>query len=157
MPLATSLCRWFKQACDGRRSHFSDLIERQRGVNDDEAARLLAGQLKEPFANPNVEVEGLAAGSIGLGRRARQSGCGGHVQQERQVWLQTPGRGFVECANEPEVNSTPEPLVRQRGVSEAITHDDIASGEGRVDLLRYVLGAIGLEQKQLGEKRRRIV
>jgi len=73
MALATSLCRWFKQACDGRRSHFSDLIERQRGVNDDEAARLLAGELEEALANTRVKREWLAARRISLSRGAREA------------------------------------------------------------------------------------
>src|SRR3990172_10793134 len=92
MALATSLCRWFKQACAGRRSHFSDLIERQRGVNDNEAVRFLASELTEALPDALLELEGLAAGSIGLSRRAGQTYFRRDVQQERQVRLQATSR-----------------------------------------------------------------
>mgnify|MGYP006998743577 CR=1 FL=1 len=105
----------------------------------------------KPVADPLMELQGLPVESVFIGDAGEADG-GVKVEQEGQVGCEVVGCQGVELAELVFVQTAGGSLVGDGRVDVTVAQDDGLSGEGGPDEGGDVIGSVGKEQKELGNR-----
>ncbi len=106
-------------------------VNRPRGVDDDDLARLPPGLGQKAVANSGVELQPLHFHPIGIAVDPRGSRFGGQVQHDGQVGKEAAGGYAANLPKSLDVEATAIALVNHVGQQVSIGDDDFASLQRR--------------------------
>ncbi len=111
------------------------------------------------LADALMEGEGFALHAIGGGVAAvaGEAGGGVEVKDDRHVGMKAAGGDLVHALDEVGAKIAGDALVGPGGKLVAVGEDDAAGVKGGAKDLGDVLGAVGAEDEELGERRHRLV
>lgn len=143
----------------GLRANFRvNLFDRASGVDDPDALGRLARQSEKAFTDSIVKAPSLGFEAIGGLAAAPavspvKSDDGRAIEHEGELRQQAEPCGSFDGAHEIERQPASVGLVGERRFRISIAEHDLAPRERRPDNRLHVLGAIGEDEKQLGESR----
>src|SRR5581483_8217865 len=128
------------------------LVDRPRGVEDDDASARAARDRVEAFADPPVELDRLALEAIGRadGACAREAFLGREIEDERERRRDAAAREVVDRPHGVDRQAAAVALVRDGRIGEPIGHDDRSALERRHDESADVLRAVREVEEELG-------
>ena len=101
-------------------------VDRPRGIDDHDPARLPPGLGQKAFANPGVELQPLHFHAIGIAVDPRGGHFGGQVQHDGQPGQQAAGGDAADLPQGLDVEPAAIALVNHVGQQVAIGNDDFS-------------------------------